>query len=161
ANAVTDIPVDDVLRWGWLTIGASTVLWDFEGWRAISERQVKLVRDAGALASLPIHLAQMAVAHAWTGDFATAASCVDESASVAAASGSGFARYAQLTLHVFQGRESDARAGIRSAIERAGPGGLGSHTSWATAVLDNGLARYDEAAAAAWQATADSLEPWF
>ena len=33
---------------------ASGVMWDFEGLHAISARQVQLVRDAGALAQLPI-----------------------------------------------------------------------------------------------------------
>jgi ATP/maltotriose-dependent transcriptional regulator MalT len=161
AKAVADIPVEDVLRWGWLTVGASTVVWDFEGWRAVSERQVKLVREAGALASLPIHLAQLAVAHAWMGDFTAATSFVEESASVAAASGSRFARHALLTIQVLQGRQSDARAGITSAMEHAGPDDLGAHPHWATAVLHNSLARYEEAASAAWQAAADSLEPWW
>ncbi len=49
------------------------------GTRAIEERNVRLVRDAGALAELPIHLAALGLAKARTGDFVAAASLVAES----------------------------------------------------------------------------------
>ena len=38
---------------------------------------------------------------------------------------------------------------------------MGTHAHWAAAVLHNGLARYHEAAPAARQAAANTLEPWF
>jgi hypothetical protein len=88
--AVADIPVEDVLRWGWVAAGASTAVWDFEGFHAICARQVQVVRDAGALAALPIHLSYLGIATAWTGDFAGAASIVAELDSVVAATGSRF-----------------------------------------------------------------------
>ena len=56
AKRYTDMPVEDVLRWGWLAAAASALVWDFEGLHAISARQVQLARDAGALAQLPIYL---------------------------------------------------------------------------------------------------------
>ena len=46
---------------------------------AISARQVQLVRDAGALAQLPIYLSALGIATAWIGDFAGAASLIAES----------------------------------------------------------------------------------
>jgi hypothetical protein len=54
--AVANMPVEDVLRWGWTAAGASAAVWDHEGWLASCARQVQVVRDAGALAALPIHL---------------------------------------------------------------------------------------------------------
>ena len=42
--AVADIPVEDVLRWGWMTTGASAAVWDHEGWLASCTRQVQVVR---------------------------------------------------------------------------------------------------------------------
>ena len=71
---------------------ASDAVWDNEGVRAISARQVQLVRDAGALAQLPIHLSALGIATAWIGDFAGAASLIAETDSVAAATGSRSAR---------------------------------------------------------------------
>jgi hypothetical protein len=72
-KALADIPVEDVLRWGWMATGASAAVWDNEGMLAIYARQVQLVRDAGALEQLPIHLSALSLAKAWTGDFADAA----------------------------------------------------------------------------------------
>ena len=90
ANALADIPVEDVLRWGWMAMAASNAVWDNDGARAISARQVQVVRDAGALAELPLHLSALGIANAWIGDFAGAALNIAEADSVAAATGSRF-----------------------------------------------------------------------
>src|SRR5262249_22931967 len=87
AKALTKIPLEDVLRWGWLAPGASAAVWDDEGMLASFARHVRLVRDAGALAELPIYLSSLAVAITWTGDFTSAASFIAEAESVAAAIG--------------------------------------------------------------------------
>jgi hypothetical protein len=58
---------------------------------AISARQVQLARDAGAIALLPLYLAQLGIATTWMGDFAGSASIVAETDSVAAATGSRMA----------------------------------------------------------------------
>jgi hypothetical protein len=62
AEVLTGIPVGDVLRWGWMAPNAYTMTWDFEGLHAICARQVQLVRDAGALAQLPLYLSQLGIA---------------------------------------------------------------------------------------------------
>jgi hypothetical protein len=59
ARALTEMPVDDVLRWGWMATEATCLVWDIEGMREFAARQVQLVRDAGALAQLPLHLWQL------------------------------------------------------------------------------------------------------
>jgi DNA-binding CsgD family transcriptional regulator len=162
ADSLTSIPVKDVLRWGWAATAASDAVWDDERTRAISARQVQLVRDAGALAQLPIHLAALGLAKTWIGDFAGAASLIAESDSVAAATGSPIAPYTLLRLRALQGGESEASPLIASAIERASAGGQRSAAAWAqwaAAVLYNGLARYEQAASAARQATTNTFEP--
>jgi DNA-binding CsgD family transcriptional regulator len=163
ARALADIPVKDVLLWGWIAASASAVLWDIEGMRANSAREVRLLRDAGALAALPSSLSNLAIATAWMGDFAGAASLIAETHSVAATTGSRQAPYALLRLQALQGREAEAAAPIASAIELAAPGGQGMASAWAhwaAAVLYNGVARYEEAASAARQATSDPLNWW-
>ena len=160
-RAVADMPVEDVLRWGWMAAGASAALWDHEGWLANCTRQVQVVRDAGALASLPIHLTYLGMAIVWTGDFAGAASLVAEIDSVAAVTGSRFPPYTLLRLRALQGREGEAAAAIASAIEQFGGQGMtATRAHWAAAVLYNGLARYEEAAQAARQATTNALNHW-
>ncbi|HEY3072873.1 MAG TPA: LuxR C-terminal-related transcriptional regulator, partial [Candidatus Limnocylindrales bacterium] len=163
SEAVSEISVADVLHWGWAARTASGLRWDFEGMLAISERQVQLVRDAGALALLPLQLFQLATVRIWMGDFAGARSLIAESDSVAAATGVRYPPYAELRVMALEGREAEAVARIASAIERAASDGEGmadAYGRWATAVLFNGLGRYEVAAAAARQATSDPLNPW-
>ncbi|MCW2936799.1 MAG: ATPase [Actinomycetia bacterium] len=161
AEVLTSLPVEDVVRWGWIATGASAAVWDHEGFLAISERQVQLVRDAGALGQLPLHLAQLGMARAWMGDFAGAALAVAESDNVATATGSRFAPYALLWLRALQGREAEAVAAIASAIEQAAASGQGTAipAHWAAAVLYNGLGRYEEAVSSARRATASTVSP--
>jgi DNA-binding CsgD family transcriptional regulator len=66
-----------------------------------------------------------------------------------------------LRLRALQGREGEASAAIASAIEQfGGQGTTATRAHWAAAVLYNGLARYEEAASAARQATSEALNPW-
>jgi RNA polymerase sigma factor (sigma-70 family) len=159
AKALTSIPIENVLRWGWLAYSASAAAWDVEGMHAIAARQAQLARAAGALAELPLFLNGLCLTTTWMGDFAGAASLIAEAESVAAATGSHFDPSAALRLAALRGREAEASA----AIEQAAAGGHGlaaSYAHWAAAVLYNGLARYEEAAPAARHATADTVFPW-
>ena len=163
AEALAGIPVEDVLRWGSVAAGASALVWDVEGMRAISARQVQLARDAGAIALLPLYLSQLGIASTWMGDFAGSASLVAETDSVAAATGSRIAPFTLMRLRALQEREAEASALIASVIEEAAAEGQGlaaAWAHWAGAVLYNGLARYEEAAAAARHATSDTFNPW-
>jgi DNA-binding CsgD family transcriptional regulator len=160
-EALADIPVEDVLRWGWMATGASAAVWDEDGMLASYTRQVQLVRDAGALEQLPIHLSALGLAKAWTGDFADAAALIAESDRVAAATGNRFPPYVALRLLALQGREVETTT-MALAIEQAAPelGVAVTTVHWAAAVLYNGLARYEEAAASAQRAAADTFAPW-
>ena len=164
AEALADISVEDVLQWGWAARAASALIWDADGMLAISARQVHLVRDAGALAQLPLYLSQLALANVWMGDFAGAASLVAEVDSVAAATGSRIAPpYAVLRLRSLQGNEAAAAEVIGGALQQAAARGqawAASWAHWAAAALYNGLARYEEAASAAEKATFDARNPW-
>lgn len=163
ARALADMTVGDIVRWGWIAGAATALLWDVEGMRANAAREVRLLRDAGALAALPSSLSILAVSTVWTGDFAGAASLILETDSVAAATGSLQAPYALLRLRALQGREDAAATAMASAIELAAPGGQGMAAGWAhwtAAVLYNALGRYEEAAAAAQQASSNPLYWW-
>jgi DNA-binding CsgD family transcriptional regulator/tetratricopeptide (TPR) repeat protein len=153
ATACIDLPVDDVLRWGWVATGASTAVWDDEGFYAICSRQVQLVREAGAIASLPLHLAQLGLACVWRGDFAGAASLAAECDDIAAATGVPIAPYILLRLRAMQGREAEASLVLAGTVEK-------TQAQWGTAVLYNGLGRYEQAALAASAAVSMSYDPW-
>jgi DNA-binding CsgD family transcriptional regulator len=163
AKAVLQLPVEDMLRWGWLAPAASSAIWDSEGAIAIYERKVQLVRDTGALGELPIHLHSLALERAWLGDFAGAGLLLAESDSVAAATGSQVPPFAMLRLRALQGREAEATPLIEATIQLGTAGGQGIAVMvayWAAAVLNNGLARYEEAASAAREVTANAIDPW-
>jgi DNA-binding CsgD family transcriptional regulator len=163
AKVLTSIPVEEVLHWGWVAISASSAVWDYEGFYGISARQVRLVRDVGALAQLPLFLSQAGIARARMGDLTGAESVAAESASVAARTGNRFPPHVLLLLRAMQGREAEAAAAITSAIEESAASGQGSAATfahWAAAVLHNGLAHYKEAASAAQRAAANPFDPW-
>ena len=165
AKAVFEMPVEDVLRWGSQAGAPSTLLWDAS--TAIFERHVRLVRDAGALAELPIYLNELGLARASIGDFEGAALVIAESDRVAAAIGTPFPPFAALSLLARQGREREASALIVATIKQSTAGGQGLAVlaaEWGAAILFNGLGRYEEAASAAGHVTANAgpvaLYPW-
>jgi DNA-binding CsgD family transcriptional regulator/tetratricopeptide (TPR) repeat protein len=162
-KVLIDLPVDDVLRWGWAAQGVCCVMWDYEGTYAVCARQVQLVREAGALSDLPIYLAALAIANTWIGDFAAAAALITEAESITAATGSRIAPFAALGLKGLQGREAEALPLLRNGIELAAASrqeqaAIMAH--WSGAVLYNGLTRYEEATSAARQATSNPSESW-
>jgi tetratricopeptide (TPR) repeat protein len=161
AFAHGDLSVEDTLRWGWLAAAASTAVWDDEGRLAIAARTVRLVRDAGALAQLPVILTVLGTVTLLSGDFAGAAATIAEADSVAAVTGSRVAPHIALRLLALQGREAEASALIAATIEQAGERSItATNAHWAAALLYNGLGRYEEAASAARQATSNTFEPW-
>jgi DNA-binding CsgD family transcriptional regulator len=163
ANAVAQMPEEDVLRWGWIAPMASHVIWDSDGSTAIYERLARIVRGAGALVELPVYLTSLALDKVWNGDLAGARLLIAEADTVAAATGSQLPPVAALRLLSMQGREADASTLIAATIEQATARGQGLAVrvaQWAAAVLYNGLGRYEEAAAAARQVTANDLDPY-
>jgi hypothetical protein len=66
-------------------------------------------------------------------------------------------------LASLQGDHAEASALIEAAIRHAEANGQGTSAKfahWSAAVLYNGLARYEEALAAAREATANAIDPW-
>jgi DNA-binding CsgD family transcriptional regulator len=135
--------------------------WDVEGLHTQLVRHLKLLRDAGALAQLPLCLAQLGLALQWMGDFAGVASVIAEAESVAMAIGAPIAPYTLMHLRALEGNQAEATTAIATAIERAGEGQgvAAAFAHWAEAVLYNGLGRYEQAESAARRATARTVHP--
>jgi DNA-binding CsgD family transcriptional regulator/tetratricopeptide (TPR) repeat protein len=153
-----EISVEKGLQWSVLASCASVELWDFESWDAVITRQMELARDAGALAPLSIALNGEGIVVTWSGDFAAAAGVVAEADAVTEATGTRIAPYGAMLLAALRGREAEACARLDAALKNATAGeeGLGAqYARWATAVLYNGLGRYQQALAAARQAIDD------
>jgi DNA-binding CsgD family transcriptional regulator len=155
----TDVSAEEELRWLWLACHAAAMVWDHASWDVLSDRQVTLARDAGALFTLPMAFNTRSAAHLFAGEFAEAASMVAQAESVIEATGSSIAPYGPLGLAVFRGQETQA-AQLTQAItddaSRRGEGRALSFAQWAASVLGNSLGRYEEALAAAQRASEDS-----
>jgi DNA-binding CsgD family transcriptional regulator len=151
----TDLSTEEGLRWLWPAAHTAVQVWDFESWDVLTARLVALARDAGALTVLPIALASRAGVRLFAGEMAELASLVAQAASVTEVIGSSFAPDGALTLAALRGREADTSALVEAATidaqDSSGAGGL-SYVQWVTAVLYNGLGRYEQALATAQQA---------
>jgi DNA-binding CsgD family transcriptional regulator len=155
----TDVSAEEELRWLWLACRAAQIVWDYDSWDVLSDRQVTLARDAGALFVLPIALNMRAAAHVFVGEFTEAASLVAQAESVTEVTGSSIVPDGALALAVFRGREAQAAHLLQTATddaERRGEGRALSFIQWAAAVLYNSLGRYEEALTAAQRASEDS-----
>jgi DNA-binding CsgD family transcriptional regulator/tetratricopeptide (TPR) repeat protein len=154
--ASSDVSIDEVLRWGWLSTAASVMVWDYDTCLAVSTRGVELARDAGALSVLPVSLNVMTQAVVLAGEFASAEMLVREAESVTGATGTMVAPYGALVLAGLRGREVTASELIDSTIAQCTTGGQGTavqYAYWARSLLLNGLGRYDEALTAAARAS--------
>ncbi len=155
-RAFRDEPMsdEDALRWLWLACRAARALGDEVSWDELSERQVRLAREAGELSLLPIALAERFSLQLYLGDYAAAEALVVETDAVAQATGSRQAPQGAM-LAALRGEEAEATALIDAARHEVVDRGEGLwlvSTEWANAVLFNGLGRYAEALAAAEQA---------
>jgi DNA-binding CsgD family transcriptional regulator len=151
----------DTLRWLWLACRIARALGDDASWDELTDRQVQLARHAGALSLLPIALIERFGVQLFVGDLDAAASLVAEAEAVAEATGSQLAPQGAIALAAWRGREAEASALIqasRQEVERRGEGLWLIATEWASAVLFNGLGRYEDALAAAEQAAEDPHE---
>jgi DNA-binding CsgD family transcriptional regulator len=156
-----DVSIEEVLRWGWLATAAAVMVWDHDTCLAVATRGVELAREAGALAVLAVSVNVMTQAVVLGGEFGRAALLVAEADSVTEATGAQVAPYGALVLAGFQGRESSASELIDATIKEATAGGQGTavqYAHWANSVLLNGLGRYQEALAAAQDASDDTPE---
>ena len=145
-----------MLRWGWLASRAANILWDNDRCLEISMRAVQVARDAGALEVLVMVDNACGQAAAIGGDFATAAVFTTELDAVKEATASRIAPLAALALAGVRGKQPGASQLMGSVIMQGTAEGQGTaiqYAHWANSVLMNGLGRYEEALAAAVEAT--------
>jgi DNA-binding CsgD family transcriptional regulator len=151
-----DISREEGLRWLWVSSHIARLMWSDEGWEELCIRHLQLSRDAGALTVLLLALNQRAGIHLHAGEMPAAASLLEEAEAVAEATGVQLAPYGALARAAWRGREADLleliEARMNDLVARGEGAGL-SIIRWASALLYNGLCRYEEALAAARQAS--------
>jgi DNA-binding CsgD family transcriptional regulator len=142
------------LHWLWFAGRMAIWVWDDDTWGAISGRILELVRDAGVLALLPMAVSLRVGWELFAGDLAAAAAHVSEQDTVHEVIGGESSPGSRIALAAFRGHEAEVaqldEATTPAAVARAdGPWVALRH--WSTAVLCNGMGRYDEALMAAQQ----------
>ena len=143
---------DSFTRWFWLPCIVAADLWDDEVWHEIATRAVRLCRESGALIVLPLALGYRALVHLNAGEFAAASALTKEADAIVEATGNAPVKYAALVLSAWHGVETEALDymswGLENATARGEGRGIGGW-GFATAVLYNGLGRYEAALASA------------
>jgi hypothetical protein len=102
----SNMPAGLQLRWLSLAYGAALFIWDDEGFAMLSERYVRLTREAGALSELPDALMSRVHVLLFTGELTAAATAAQEFQAAVEATGSNVAPYGALWVAAFRGREA-------------------------------------------------------
>ena len=145
---------DDIVRWFWVPWIVAADLWDDETWHDVSTRAVRLCRESGALNNLPLALGYRAVVHVHAGELAAASALVEEADAITEAIGNAPAQYSAGLLLAWRGIEAEFLEEGRLVVESAtgrGEGRAIGAGSYFSAVLNNGLGRYEAALASARQ----------
>jgi DNA-binding CsgD family transcriptional regulator len=164
-RTVSDEVLDDhagVMRWLLLTpiVQSMTIfeLWDDDGFHTLATRAVRLARDTGALALLPVALVYQSGVHLFAGEFVAAEALVQEADAIAVATGNASLLYAWILVSAWRGVEAVAEEFIKAGLEdqtARSEGRVPALAGYATAVLNNGLGRYEVAMGSAKRASDD------
>jgi DNA-binding CsgD family transcriptional regulator len=146
------------LDWLWLPYTLAAMdLWDDEAWPELASEQAQLARATGSLSQLRYALDYLAGYRIQAGELAEAAALVAEAETLNEGIREPTLPYIPLLLAAWRGEEHVARALIEEMTKHAAIRGEGcaiSHTEYATAILYNGLAKYELALDAGVKATA-------
>jgi DNA-binding CsgD family transcriptional regulator len=146
----------EIMRWLSLAPiaqeAAAHHLWDYQLWRRMADRAARLARDAGALGTLPVALMYSAGVHLHDGDLRGASVLIEEADAITAATHNAPVSYASMALVAWLGEEGVALDMMESRVRDAtvrGEGTVLALAGYATALLYNGLCRFDAALAGA------------
>ncbi|MFD7678556.1 AAA family ATPase [Streptomyces sp. NPDC060187] len=149
AFSANELTPAESLGWLPLVCRMAHTTWDFEAWSELSARLVDLARGTGALTVLASSLLLRLSNRVFAGDLRGADSLVAEANAIGEATGSSFfAHYGALVVEPFKGRESTTRQAIEALTRDRllqHEGKVTTATEWASAVLYNGLGRYEDA----------------
>jgi DNA-binding CsgD family transcriptional regulator len=149
-----EVSAEEAFRWIPLACRMANDVWDDDSWHALSTRLIKLAREGGALTVLPVALLQGMMIQLLAGEFAMAASMAQEAGAVVRATRNPEGPYGPLLLAAWQGQNAEVDHLVAAATTEMAARGEGQWMTaahWATAMLSNGLGRYDDALAAAEQ----------
>jgi DNA-binding CsgD family transcriptional regulator len=137
------------VRWPWFARRVAAELFADDTWDYFASRSVRRAREAGALGLLPVFLHHLAHVRCFEGDLGGASALLEEADSIAFATGTEPLVWGKLSLAGFRGIEAQASALLEATvpptIARSDEGVVLTFAEHASAVLYNGLGRYDKA----------------
>jgi DNA-binding CsgD family transcriptional regulator len=142
--------------WCWLACHTAMDLWDDDACAELSGGLAALARETGALIALPFALNYVAAHRLFSGEFAAAATLIEEADAIIKATGNAPVADFSVLLAGWRGqRERTLRLRETIVDDATGRGeGLAiALAEWAAAVLHNGLGAYGEALLAAQRAS--------
>jgi DNA-binding CsgD family transcriptional regulator len=132
-------------------IWAAAELWDEESWIFLSEMQLRRARETGELTAVPSALASRSIIFAMAGELAAAASLIEEMQAIADAAAVATTPSGAPWFPAWAGDEAALEELSRVVSEDAGAHGEGfglAIVELVSAVMYNGLGRYEDAMAA-------------
>jgi DNA-binding CsgD family transcriptional regulator/alkylated DNA nucleotide flippase Atl1 len=155
----------EALRWRWLAGRLAGFVWDYSAWDILTAEHVRVARDKGMLAELPLALISRVGVHLLSGEMEAATALVEEAEMLArATSNAAPPAYGAIALAAYRGNDDELTALVASASRdfRARGEGMGlTALSWATAAVCNALGRYDDAFGAATEGATGAGETWY
>jgi DNA-binding CsgD family transcriptional regulator len=144
------------VRWPWTARRVAPDLFEDEIWHTLATRNVKIARDTGALAVLPLALNYLSLLRCFEGELAAAAALLDEADGISEATGTSPIAFGRVLLAGCRGDPAQAAALFEiseaAAIER-GEGVVLTFGEHARALLHNGLGQHAAALTPAQQAS--------
>jgi DNA-binding CsgD family transcriptional regulator len=143
--------VEDI-RWPGIARRIAPDLLDDETWHDVVTRSAALARERGALGVLPLALNNLAFVHIFAGELTAATPLLEEADAIADATDGDRITFGWLILAAFRGDESAVSEHVETDRQKAnarGEGLLPTVGQHASALLHNGLGRYDAALTAA------------
>ena len=143
-----DVSVEENLRWLFVASTTALDLWDDDTLEVLASRHLRLARDTGALAVLPLALTLRVAMHVFAGEPVAATLLIDQAKAVVDATGTKIAPYGELVFAAWRGREPEAAeliAATEGDVLVRGEGAGLSVIEWATALLASAAGRYEHA----------------
>jgi DNA-binding CsgD family transcriptional regulator len=147
-----EVSVDERLRWQRLAGRVAQNLWDDVTWEELFRGYERVARQTGALRMLPVALRYGILVHVFRGELDDAAALISEVGVISDATGAEPVSYGSALLAAWRGREADARRHLGETLAdvvRRGEGQGVTISHYTSAVLYNGLGRYEDARTAA------------
>jgi DNA-binding CsgD family transcriptional regulator len=151
-RALEAVQREEDIRWSWLACRIASEVWDDETWEELATRHVRIARETGALAVLPLALTYRSGTHLHAGEFAATAALIEEAGALNRSIGGAPLMYTQILLAAWRGERTETSSLIELGLRNATSRGEGRALTWseyAWALLYNGLGEYEAALAAA------------